>query len=119
MASIHGSLREAARTGSAVKLRDLLLDPSCDALAKDKMGMTALMWAAFNGDEACVSLLLPLSDVLAQDRDGSTALRWAADRGHQSLARLIDAYVLAQVERKALEAQAGPGTPHGQATLRV
>ena len=52
MVRIHGKLREAAKAGSAVERRALLLDPSCDALAQDKMGMTALMWAAFNGAEA-------------------------------------------------------------------
>ena len=151
MASIHERLRWAAWAGSEIEIRALLREPGCDALDQDDRGLTALMWAARNGYEECVRLLLPVSDALVQDKEGWTALMWAAwnghegclslllptsdalaennngftasgwaaGRGHESLARLIDAYALAQKERVALEAQVGPGTPRGRAVRRV
>ena len=89
MVKINERLREAARTGSEVKLRALLHEPGCDALAQAKDGMTALMWAACKNHEACLGLLLPASDALAKDKEGMTALMWAACNGYEACVRLL------------------------------
>ena len=108
MATIHERLRHAAQAGSEASLKALLRHPCGDARAQDQNGRTALMWAAWNGHEACVSLLMPASDLLAKNEDGLTANGLAADRGHEGLARFIDAYALAQSERVSLEVAVGP-----------
>ena len=70
MSDINERLMKAAKSGSAVEMKALLREPGCDALAKDDNGMTALMWAAWNGHEACVRVMLQDSDALAQSTDG-------------------------------------------------
>ena len=119
MATNHERLKEAAKLGSGLKLRALLNDPGCDALAKDRRGLTALMWAASNGHERCVRLLVPESDALAKDHKGLTASGWAADRGHHFLVQVIDAYALAQSEQVALGVAVCVGAPRGGAARRV
>ena len=76
MATIHEKLREAAKAGSELELRDLLNDPEGDAWVQDNERMTTLMWAAIYGKEACVGLLLSASDVSEHDEK-----RWTARRG--------------------------------------
>ena len=66
-----------------------LLLPVSDALAKDKDGWTALMWAAGSGFEGCVSLLLPASDALAPDNEGWTALIQAAHAGEEACVKIL------------------------------
>ena len=107
---INDRLREAAKLGHAVELEALLREPGCDALAKNNNGMTALMWAAGKGQEACVRLLLPVSGVLAKvsavrelktalrepacgtlikDINGMTALMGAVFHGHEACVQLL------------------------------
>ena len=51
--------------------------------------MTNLMWAARNGSQACLGLVLPVSDTLAKDVYGMTALMYAAQGGHETCVRLL------------------------------
>ena len=149
MEDVNERLMEAAEGGAEAELKALLMDSGCNALATDKWGWTALMWAAYGGSEACVRLLLPVSDVLATCSGGLTALMWAAayghkgcvqlilpvsnalgegcqtasncahDHGHESVAYFIDAYILAQSERDFIEAAAGSGAPNKTSGPRV
>ena len=89
MARIHGKLRAAAQAGSESVLKALLNDPICNALSNDKDGLTALMWAARNGHETCLGLLLPKSDALAQDKGGWTALMHAVRFGREACVGLL------------------------------
>ena len=67
----------------------MLRSPGCSALSSDENGLTPLMWAAYNGHEACVRILLPTSDALAEDVFNMTALMWAARKGHKSCLVLL------------------------------
>ena len=89
MEDINERLRAATRAGFDAKLKALLGDPGCDALAKDANGVNALMYAALSGVEVCVRILLPVSDVLATSRAGQTALMWAAYAGREACVRLL------------------------------
>ncbi|ODQ53540.1 ankyrin, partial [Saitoella complicata NRRL Y-17804] len=56
----------------------------------DPQGHTALMWAAYQGDELSVSLLVRWgADVRLQDKSGLTALHWAVVKGNQRCMKLI------------------------------
>ena len=89
MLDVNEKLREVAKVGSEVELKALLDDPGCDTWSKDRGGMTALMWAANCGQDACVRLLLPLSDARAKSDGGHTALIHAACRGSEECVRLL------------------------------
>ena len=101
MAIIHERFKHAAKVGFKVELRALLMAPGCDALVKDANGLSALMWAARHGHEACFGLLLPASDALAKNNNGLTASGWAASCGHESLVRFMDTYAWAQSQQVA------------------
>ena len=89
MSDINERLRTAVRNGFEAEIKSLLRKPGCDVLYKDVFGMTVLMYAAWNGKEGCVSLLLPESDALAQDDDGVTALMSAAYNGYDACVKVL------------------------------
>ena len=89
MKAINEKLIKAAKVGNTTELKKLLQKPGCNALSKAKEGWTALMHAAYGGQEACVRLLLPVSDVLAKAKNGQTALMWAAGFGYEACVRLL------------------------------
>ncbi|KAF1817634.1 hypothetical protein P152DRAFT_510823 [Eremomyces bilateralis CBS 781.70] len=70
-----------------------------EADSKDSYGRTPLSWAAANGHEAAVRLLVERVDVEAdsKDSDGQTPLSWAVENGHEVVVRL-------RVERDGVEA---------------
>ena len=74
-------------------------DGNIGADARDGYGRTPLWWAAEEGPEAMVRLLVERDDVNADSRDdfGRTPLSRAAARGHEAMVRLL-------VERDDVEA---------------
>ena len=61
-----------------------------DVNAKDGDGKTALLWAARNGNEKAVTLLLKAgADANAMDCYGNTALVWAVRHGNEKAVELL------------------------------
>ncbi|KAF1973486.1 ankyrin [Bimuria novae-zelandiae CBS 107.79] len=59
--------------------------------ARDSDGLTPLMWAARNGHEDAVMLLLRIAEVNpnARDNEGRTPLIWAALNGHENTVKQL------------------------------
>lgn len=63
---------------------------------------TALKWAAFQGHEAVVKLLLEREDVHADPKDHQyrTPLMWAAEGGHEAIVKLLSGREDVQINHK-------------------
>lgn len=75
-------------------LKDLLayiLEDNIEADPKDSEGRTPLSWAAEDGHEEAVKLLLARDDIDADSKSfaNRTPLSYAADRGHQNVVQLL------------------------------
>jgi ankyrin repeat protein len=70
---------------------DSLLKNGAEADSKDSSGRTPLSWAAENGHEAVVKLLLGEEgvEVDSKDRSGQIPLSWAAGNGHEAVVKLL------------------------------
>ena len=83
-------LLQAAAEGQQEVVQWLLYN--CAELnSRDENGQTPLSWAAVNGHEAVVKLLLSRDDVAAdsQDKNGQTPLSLAAKNGHEAVVKLL------------------------------
>jgi Ankyrin repeats (3 copies) len=82
-------LHLAAYFGVELAVNDLLDSLSKDL--KDSYGRTPLSWAAENGHEATVKLLLEAkADIESKDSYyGRTPLSWAAENGHEAIVKLL------------------------------
>ena len=62
-----------------------------EADSKDNEGRTPLSWAAGDGAEVVVKLLVDRDDVEAdsKDNEGRTPLSWAAGEGHEAVVNLL------------------------------
>ena len=84
-------LHLAAYFGVEKTVEDLL-QKRVDIDSRDTYGRTPLSWAAENGHEAVVGLLLATGKVDADSKDtlaGWTPLSWAAENGHEAIVRLL------------------------------
>ena len=71
-------LINAARDGNEKEVKRILQLPETEINSKDSQGKTALIWAAYTGNEEIVQLLLEkFADVKVKANDGSTALLFA------------------------------------------
>ena len=63
----------------------------CDISQNDSMGNPPLAWAAKNGHEGVVKILLGRDDIDPNKPgdDGQTPLLWAARNGHQGVVRVL------------------------------
>ncbi|KAK4078540.1 uncharacterized protein Triagg1_2871 [Trichoderma aggressivum f. europaeum] len=73
------------------RLLDSLKDIDMDKKLKDsRRGRTPLLWAAMNGHEAIVQLLLDKgANIDSKDSYGRTPLSYAAMKGHKAILRLL------------------------------
>ena len=69
-----------------------LLRNGADAKTTNNKGETALMYAAWKGDDRMVEILLPKSNANASNKDGDTALDLAKARGSNQIVRLLQQY---------------------------
>jgi palmitoyltransferase ZDHHC13/17 len=71
----------------------MLCQPDIAVDVRDNMGLTPLHWAAQQGDEVSVEVLLKFgANPNAVDRNGLTALHWAASGGNRScISQLLEA----------------------------
>jgi ankyrin repeat protein len=94
-------LHLAARYGLTNLVERLLQQAAYTSRAdsKDHRGRTSLSWAAGEGHEEVVRLLVERDDVEADSKDDNdrTPLSWAAENGHEATVRLL-------VERDDVEA---------------
>jgi len=91
-ASLHLSgLHCASLFGIVELVASLMNAPGCQINQGDCTGYTPLLWAAKNGHDGVVKVLLEWDDV-SPDRpnnQGSTPLSWAADNGHEEVVKLL------------------------------
>ena len=72
------------------RILDALLDAGANPNVKNKLGGTALMWAASYGQDETVQILLSKgADPRIKDNDGVTAAGWAAKNGRSNLAIML------------------------------
>ncbi|MFC1833842.1 ankyrin repeat domain-containing protein [Thermodesulfobacteriota bacterium] len=103
-------------------VKDKRLDLARDILSKAEnvnhqgnFGETALIWAAYNGDNDLVALLLSKGALVNQASNGRfTPLYWAAKRGHGDVVKtLLDAGAKTDVKTKKGETPEAAATKGG------
>jgi ankyrin repeat protein len=70
---------------------NIVLQDGAEVNLKDGFGRTPLSYAAENGFEAVVRLLVDRGDIHAdsKDKNNQTPLSWAAENGHEAMVRLL------------------------------
>jgi ankyrin repeat protein len=82
---LESNLMEVSRIGDYLAV-DRYLHEGADVNCRDKDGLTPLIWAAIQGHEEVVRLLLERGgDLEAKNHNGDTALMWASLMGHKDL----------------------------------
>jgi Ankyrin repeats (3 copies)/Ankyrin repeats (many copies) len=80
---------EVTRIGDYLGV-DGYLNKGADVNCRDKDGLTPLIWAAIQGHEEIVRLLLERGgDLEAKNNNGDTALMWASVMGHRGVVELL------------------------------
>jgi ankyrin repeat protein len=88
--NISDPIFEAAEAGGFTNIKALLLDNPKLVFSKDRMGETALHWAACFGHKDVVDLLLDKgAEINAKDLFGHTPLHQAAANGRMDVAELL------------------------------
>ncbi|MGB6065920.1 MAG: ankyrin repeat domain-containing protein [Desulfomonilaceae bacterium] len=86
---LSGNLLEAARTGDYLEVVGYL-NEGADVNTRDQDGLTPLIWAAIQGHEEVVRVLLEQGAALeAKNNNGDTALMWASVMGHKEVVELL------------------------------
>lgn len=89
----YNALHLAVHSGNAILVMYLLLYgdlTKLDVDSRDNDQHTALMWAAYNADEACMEVLIRSgADVHAKDRALLTTLHWAVAKSDVACMRLL------------------------------
>ncbi|ORX45842.1 ankyrin [Hesseltinella vesiculosa] len=87
----YNALHLAVHSGNALLVMYLLMcDSKVDVDARDREQHTALMWAAYNGNDVCVDMLLKHgADIHAIDAARLTSLHWAVAKGNVGCMRLL------------------------------
>ncbi len=81
---------EAVRHGDLKQIKALLDSKPNLVNAKDSVGFTSLHWAAIDGSEEVIELLLSRgADVNAPSSEGYTSLHNAARSGHKQIIKLL------------------------------
>lgn len=84
----NAPLFDAAKSGNVKELRAALKSRSVNA--QDEKGYTALIYAAYYGNEEAVNLLLKQgADPCVRDKRGNTATLGAIFKGHLGIARTL------------------------------
>jgi uncharacterized protein len=82
---LESNLMEVSRIGDYLAV-DRYLNEGADVNCRDKDGLTPMIWAAIQGHEEVVRLLLERGgDLEAKNHNGDTALMWASLMGHKDL----------------------------------
>lgn len=82
---LESNLIEVSRIGDYLAV-DRYLHEGADVNCRDKDGLTPLIWAAIQGHEEVVRLLLERGgDLEAKNHNGDTALMWASLMGHRDV----------------------------------
>ena len=89
--SLFSGLHCASLFGIVEIVADLVEAEGCDINQKDCLGNTPLIWAARNGHEGVVKILLGRGDVDADkpNNSGRTPLSCAASRGHEGVVKIL------------------------------
>lgn len=85
----ENNLIQATRIGDYLGV-ERHLNQGADVNCRDRDGLTPLIWAAIQGHEEIVRLLLERGgDLEARNHNGDTALMWASLMGHKDVVELI------------------------------
>ena len=89
--SLFGGLHCASFFGIAELVADLVGAEGCDVNQTDCIRNTPLVWAALNGHEEVVKILLELDDVNPDkpDINGRSPLCGAAENGHEGVVKIL------------------------------
>jgi ankyrin repeat protein len=70
---------------------ELLCKEGASLNIADQYGQTPLSWAACNGHEAIVKLLLATgkAEIDSKDKNGRTPLSWAEENGYEAVVKLL------------------------------
>jgi ankyrin repeat protein len=82
-------LLESTKSEKSAKVAELLVTAGVDPNARQANGMTALMSAAFNGQEDVAKALLVKGADVKLDAAGFNALSLAVERGNKSMVKLL------------------------------
>lgn len=83
------ALLASTKSGKTEKAAELLVKAGVDPNARQANGMTALMSAAFNGQEDVVKMLLEKGADVKADAAGYNALSLAAERGNKAIVKML------------------------------
>ncbi|OBS16221.1 hypothetical protein FPOA_13027 [Fusarium poae] len=90
LSALEHNATKRAEARAAHELAEAKAAHALSAPAADKVNLS-LLWAARNGNEAMVKMLVDTGkvDVDAKDNNGQTPLSWAAENGHEAVVKML------------------------------